>query len=360
VSAAGTTGAGAPDGGAFDPLALTVWAHTVAMVAEEMGAVLVRAAVSPNIRERRDASAAVFDAAGRMVAQAAHIPVHLGAMPEAVTAVRARGARAGDVFLLNDPAHGGSHLPDLTLVEAVGRPRRPGRDDRLRAVRAHHADVGGMSPGSMPQGATSSCRKGWCCRRCGSPACGRTARRRGGRRARDRARQRAHAGRAARRPARAARRVRAGRAAWQALWRREGARASGRVRGACSTTRSGARARARRVRGRGGRRGGRARGRRRERRAGARVRRRARAGGRLRVDLAGTAPRVAGNVNCPRAVARAAAVFALRTLLDDDVPTNDGVARALDLVVPTGCAPTRATARPSPPATSRCRSAWPT
>jgi N-methylhydantoinase B len=134
VSAAGTTGAGAPDGGAFDPLALTVWAHTVAMIAEEMGAVLVRAAVSPNIRERRDASAALFDAGGRMVAQAAHIPVHLGAMPAAVAAVRARAAAAGDVFLLNDPAHGGRTFPTSRSSRSVATPtRRPWSRVRGRA-----------------------------------------------------------------------------------------------------------------------------------------------------------------------------------------------------------------------------------
>src|SRR5258705_11626185 len=103
----------------IDPLELSVLAHGVAMIAEEMGAVLVRSALSPNIRERRDASAALFDARGRMVAQAAHIPVHLGAMPDAVAAVRARDPQPGDVFLLNDPYHGGSHLPDLTLVAVV-------------------------------------------------------------------------------------------------------------------------------------------------------------------------------------------------------------------------------------------------
>src|SRR3954462_5277664 len=80
----------------IDPLELSVLAHAVAMIAEEMGAVLVRSALSPNIRERRDASAALFDARGRMVAQAAHIPVHLGAMPEAVAAVRAKQPRVGD------------------------------------------------------------------------------------------------------------------------------------------------------------------------------------------------------------------------------------------------------------------------
>src|SRR5688572_10386832 len=142
---------------AFDPLALMVMSHAVSMIAEEMGAVLERGALSPNIRERRDASSALFDARGRMVAQAAHIPVHLGAMPESVRAVIDRGPEPGDVFLLNDPYAGGSHLPDLTMVEAIGD------DDRIvgyAAVRAHHADVGGMSPGSMPQGATEIVQEG--------------------------------------------------------------------------------------------------------------------------------------------------------------------------------------------------------
>ena len=103
----------------FDPLDLAVMANAVAMIAEEMGTVLERGSLSPNIRERRDASSALFDAEGRMVAQAAHIPVHLGAMPESVRAVRERNPAPGDVFILNSPFHGGSHLPDLTLVEAI-------------------------------------------------------------------------------------------------------------------------------------------------------------------------------------------------------------------------------------------------
>ena len=114
------------DGGAtsyvFDVLELTVFSQGVAMIAEEMGTLLERSAISPNIRERRDASCALFDADGRMVAQAAHIPVHLGAMPESVAAVRARGAQPRDLFLLNDPSHGGSHLPDLTMVEVIADP----------------------------------------------------------------------------------------------------------------------------------------------------------------------------------------------------------------------------------------------
>ncbi|MEO6211362.1 MAG: hydantoinase B/oxoprolinase family protein, partial [Gemmatimonadaceae bacterium] len=138
-------------------LELEVMGHAWSAIAEEMGSVLVRSALSPNIRERRDASAALFDAGGRMVAQAAHIPVHLGAMPEAVRAVREREPQPGDVFILNDPYAGGSHLPDLTLVEAV---EFEGTLVGYAAVRAHHADVGGMSPGSMPQGASELVQEG--------------------------------------------------------------------------------------------------------------------------------------------------------------------------------------------------------
>jgi len=141
----------------FDPLALMVMSNAVSMIAEEMGAVLERGALSPNIRERRDASSALFDARGRMIAQAAHIPVHLGAMPESVRAVMTHLPEEGDVFLLNDPYAGGSHLPDLTMVEAIGD---SGSVVGFAAVRAHHADVGGMSPGSMPQGATELFQEG--------------------------------------------------------------------------------------------------------------------------------------------------------------------------------------------------------
>ncbi len=119
-------------------------------VAEEMGATLMRSAHSPNITERLDHSCAVFDARARLVAQAAHIPVHLGSMPRAVEAALALAPFApGDVVLLNDPFAGGTHLPDLTCVSPVflaGR-RVP---DFFVASRAHHADVGGAAPGSLP------------------------------------------------------------------------------------------------------------------------------------------------------------------------------------------------------------------
>ncbi len=131
----------------LDPVTLSVLASALAGISEEMGAVLIGAAYSSNIKERRDCSAALFDAEGRMVAQAEHIPVHLGAMPEAVAAVIARGPEPEDAFLLNDPYTGGTHLPDLTLVAPVSH----GEDIvGYTVTRAHHSDVGGIRPGSMP------------------------------------------------------------------------------------------------------------------------------------------------------------------------------------------------------------------
>ncbi len=131
----------------LDPVTLSVLASALAGVAEEMGAVLIRGAYSSNIKERRDCSTALFDARGRMVAQAEHIPVHLGAMPEAVAAIMRHDPRAGDVFAINDPYSGGTHLPDITLVSPVA-PR--GQIIGYAVTRAHHSDVGGMRPGSMP------------------------------------------------------------------------------------------------------------------------------------------------------------------------------------------------------------------
>jgi N-methylhydantoinase B len=131
----------------LDPVTLSVLASALAGIAEEMGALLVRSAYSSNIKERRDCSAALFDAEGRMVAQAEHIPVHLGAMPEAVAAVMERDPRPGDVFALNDPYSGGTHLPDITLVSPL---ELDGAPAGFAVTRAHHSDVGGMSPGSMP------------------------------------------------------------------------------------------------------------------------------------------------------------------------------------------------------------------
>lgn len=135
--------------GELDPFEIEVFRHRLGAVAEEMGVVLRRSGFSANVKERRDYSCAVFDARGQLVAQAAHIPVHVGSMQLAVEAALARRKPGrGDVILLNDPFAGGTHLPDVTLVAPVYLPR-----GRLPlgfvAARAHHADMGGNFPGSM-------------------------------------------------------------------------------------------------------------------------------------------------------------------------------------------------------------------
>ena len=136
-----------------DPVSLEIFRSALTAIAEEMGAVLTRSGYSPNIKERRDFSCALFDRQGRMVAQAAHIPVHLGAMPDSVAAALKEFTefQPGDVIALNDPYYGGTHLPDITLIMPIyvsdaGEQRLAG----FAANRAHHADVGGMSAGSMP------------------------------------------------------------------------------------------------------------------------------------------------------------------------------------------------------------------
>ncbi|NHN63547.1 hydantoinase B/oxoprolinase family protein [Haloarcula sp. JP-Z28] len=134
----------------IDPVTLEILRNQLESVATEMGHVLIRGAYSPNIKERQDCSTALFDASGRMVAQAEHIPVHLGAMPDAVDIVLEKDPKPGDVFIVNDPFAGGTHLPDITLVSTIA----PNDEVIGYAVsRAHHADVGGSSPGSMPPGA---------------------------------------------------------------------------------------------------------------------------------------------------------------------------------------------------------------
>ncbi len=141
----------------YDPILLELFKNRFASIAEEMGMVLRRTAYSPNIKERLDFSCALFDVRGQMIAQAAHIPVHLGAMPVSVAAAIEQVEFApGDVVILNDPFHGGSHLPDITLItpifQAASTAGEKGSPDLFGFVasRAHHADVGGMTPGSMP------------------------------------------------------------------------------------------------------------------------------------------------------------------------------------------------------------------
>ncbi len=313
----------------LDAVGLEVMAQAFASVAEEMGLVLVHSALSPNIRERRDASAALFDADGEMIAQAAHIPVHLGAVADAVAAVRAEhpNPRPGELFLLNDPYAGGSHLPDLTLIGAI---EVEGAVGGYSVVRAHHSDVGGMTPGSMPAGARELYAEGivippvrW------TPEVERLllanvrtpAMRRG-----DLAAQRAAALRGAEGMQALARRH-----GWQPL--RAAARqlldyAERRTRAVLSRLPSPAAGleAVDYLEGDGVE----------DRDLEIRVRVEIR-DGIFHADFTGTAPAAAGNVNCPLAVTRSAVLFVVRTLLPDDVPTNGGVQRAVRVTAPAGC-----------------------
>lgn len=139
----------------MDPIKLEIYRSLFTSVAEEMGVSLRRTAFSPNIKERRDYSCAIFDAEGRVIAQGDHMPVHLGSMPMSVqAAIASAPLEPGDVVALNDPYAGGTHLPDVTMVAPVhlpdtARSERPTRPLFYVANRAHHADIGGATPGSM-------------------------------------------------------------------------------------------------------------------------------------------------------------------------------------------------------------------
>ncbi len=138
----------------IDPVTLEVFKHLILAIPEEMGGNLRRTAFSPNIKERMDESCALFDAKGRLIAQAEHIPVHLGAMPSAVEQVVADfpSLSPGDQLIVNDPYRGGSHLPDITLIAPFFW---KGKLKGYAVNRAHHADVGGKTPGSMPGESTT-------------------------------------------------------------------------------------------------------------------------------------------------------------------------------------------------------------
>ena len=143
----------------MNPITLEILKNAFTAIPEEMGAALKRTAYSPNIKERMDASCAIFDTEGRMLAQAEHIPVHLGAMPLTVESALLHfpELNEGDQIVVNDPYHGGSHLPDITLIRPIFY------DTELVGYavnRAHHADVGGMTPGSMPGNSTEIFQEG--------------------------------------------------------------------------------------------------------------------------------------------------------------------------------------------------------
>ncbi|MDH3457811.1 MAG: hydantoinase B/oxoprolinase family protein [Gemmatimonadota bacterium] len=316
----------------LDAIELEVMAHAFASIAEEMGAVLVSSALSPNVRERRDSSAALFDARGQMIAQAAHIPVHLGAMPEAVAAVQALDPRPNDTFVLNDPFTGGTHLPDITMVHAIGL----GHDlAGYAVVRAHHSDVGGMRPGSMPPHSSEVFQEGliippvrWAVggvvqddvarlllanvrtpdMRRGDLAAQFAACERGALRVRELV---ARQGRVfvdaavtdlleyAERRARAAlaQRVQPGRYEAEDVLEGDGIRDDDvRLHVTIDVSERG-----------------------------------------LHVDFSGSDKAVPGNVNCPISVTRSAVLFVVRCLVGEDVPTNGGVQRVVTVHAPEGC-----------------------
>ena len=310
----------------LDAVGLEVMSHAFASIAEEMGLVLVHSALSPNIRERRDASAALFDADGEMIAQAAHIPVHLGALADAVAAVRALDPKPGELFLLNDPYAGGSHLPDLTLIGAI---EMEGDVGGYSVVRAHHSDIGGMTPGSMPAGARELSQEGlvipptrltpeferWLLASVRTPEM-----RRG-----DLAAQRAAVERGAE-----GLRTLAQRHGWDVLRAAAGELldyAERRTTLAISRLPSAAPMTAvdylegdgvidQDL----------------EIRVSIAIK-----DGVFHADFTGTHGAAPGNVNCPLAVTRSAVLFVVRTLLPDDIPMNGGVSRALQVTAPPGC-----------------------
>ncbi len=296
---------------------LQVIGFALRAVAEEMGAALIRSAFSANIKERRDCSTAIFDVDGRMVAQAEHIPVHLGAMPASVAAVIACDPGPDDVFILNDPYAGGTHLPDITLVSRT--------ELGFAATRAHHADVGGSVPGSMPADSRTLAEEGVVI-----PPTRLDERtldalvaqmrnpdeRRGDLRA-QLAAQRLGARRIAELCARrgrdevtaamgellsySERRVRAGIAAlpdgrYEATDVLETADGELELRAAVTV-----------------------------------------AGDELEIDFAGTAPQHDGNLNCPLAVTHSACLFVVRCLTDPDVPASAGALAPVSVIAPEGC-----------------------
>ncbi len=306
----------------IDPIELQVMSGALHAICEEMGAVLIRSAHSANIKERRDASTALFDRRGEMVMQAEHIPVHLGAMPAAVAAVLDREHAPGRSWVLNDPYAGGTHLPDITLITPVFA----GSELLAFAVnRAHHADVGGPTPGSMPADSTTLADEGVVIspRVLDDHAIGQLS---------AQMRQPAHR-RADLRAQLAAGRVgqrrllelqdRVGRETIEAAFAAVLDYGERRMRACLRALPDGSRS-ARDVL---------------EAREGdlAIAVRATVAGDCVTLDFSGTAPQHEGNLNCPLAVTRSACYFAIRVLSDPDVPPSAGTYRPIEVRAPEGC-----------------------
>jgi N-methylhydantoinase B len=307
----------------IDAVELQVLTGALRAVCEEMGAVLIRSAHSPNIKERRDASTALFDPDGEMVMQAEHIPVHLGAMPAAVAAVLGFDHAPGRSWILNDPYQGGTHLPDITVITPVFV-----RDQLIAfaANRAHHADVGGPTPGSMPADSRTLADEGVVIspRVLDADAIDELAaqmRRPDQRRADLRAQL--AAGRAG------ARRTvelhdRAGADTLRAAFSEVLDYAERRTR-VCLSELDDRQLTATDVL---------------EAADGGELELRLRAtvdGDRLTLDFTGSAGQHDGNLNCPLAVTRSACYFAIRVLTDPDIPPSAGAYRPVTVIAPEGC-----------------------
>jgi len=311
---------------ALDPVTLQVMAGGLHAACEEMGAALIRSAYSANIKERHDCSTAIFDARGELAMQAEHIPVHLGSMPDAVAAVLDLEQRPDRSWILNDPYRGGTHLPDITLISPVFA-----GDGLLgfAACRAHHADVGGRTPGSMPASSTRLDEEGVVIPP--TPAEPETLRELAERmrfpaqRLADLRAQAAANRIGARRLAELAERhglgpLRAGMAAILAYAERRTRAAlaelpdgSYRAEDVLEADADGAQADV-------------------TLRVEATIE-----GDRLRLDFAGTDAQVEGNLNCPLSVTKSAAFFAVRALTDPDAPPSAGAYRPIEVHAPEGC-----------------------
>jgi N-methylhydantoinase B len=323
-----------------DPIALQVLVGGLRAACEEMGATLIRSAYSANIKERHDCSTALFDAAGELVMQAEHIPVHLGSMPDAVAAVLGEKQWPGSSWILNDPYRGGTHLPDVTLISPVFV---DGELLGFAASRAHHADIGGPTPGGMPAFSKTLEEEGVVIppTRAENEVLERLA-----------AQMRAPRQRLADlRAQRAANRVgelrlaelaaRHGRDDLRAGMAEILAYAERRTRAALAALPDGVYSaedvlendrpavplpdmRGQRNRAAGGRDV--------VLRVVATI-----AGECLRLDFSGTDPQVEGNLNCPLSVTKSAAYFAVRVLADPDAPPSAGAHRPIEVIAPPGC-----------------------
>jgi 5-oxoprolinase (ATP-hydrolysing) len=321
-----------------DPVRLEIFNNLFMAIAEEMGVVLEATATSVNIKERLDFSCALFDAEGSLIANAPHIPVHLGSMGESIRRVietrgggaDGRGIRRGDAYVLNDPFHGGTHLPDVTVIVPVfyGSGEAP---DAFVAARGHHADIGGIAPGSMPPDSRSIEEEGVLLDDVLLVDEGRFLE--------QAIREALGTGKwPARNPDRNVSDLRAQLAACargsELLTQAAGEHGAGTVAAYMDHVLANAEESVRRLL---------------DRmddgefayemdngaavRVAIRIDRAARSGV---FDFTGTSTQLEGNFNAPRSITRAAALYVVRTLIDDPIPMNDGCLRPIELVVPPG------------------------